>query len=113
MSFQLHPILDAGQPVQPGTWYAVSPEDESAAAVEREEVSAAAAAPCRAQDHRPPCAQRQRVPGPGSRVGACASFLADEGGEGGKVVLTAGATPEGPLSDVHELCISKCKLFSQ
>jgi len=57
-SFDLHPILDAGQAPRPGIWYTISPEDNTEA----------------------PC----------PRVGACASFLSGE--NGGKVVLTCGAT---------------------
>lgn len=71
-SFDLHPILDAGQAPRPGVWYALSPEGESEA----------------------PCA----------RVGACASFLPGE--NGGRVVLTCGATPEGPFSDMYQLTLS-------
>ena len=74
-SFELHPILDAGQAPRPGIWYAISPEDESEA----------------------PCA----------RVEACASFIAGE--NGGKVVLTCGATPEGPFSDVRQLTLGTGK----
>ena len=71
-SFDLHPILDAGQTPRPAVWYALSPEGESDA----------------------PCA----------RVGACASFLPGE--NGGRVVLTCGATPEGPFSDMYQLTLS-------
>ena len=71
-SFDLHPILDAGQTPRPAVWYALSPEGESEA----------------------PCA----------RVGACASFLPGE--NGGRVVLTCGATPEGPFSDMYQLTLN-------
>ena len=70
-SFDLHPILDAGQAPRPGIWYTISPEDNTEA----------------------PC----------PRVGACASFLSGE--NGGKVVLTCGATPEGPFSDIRQLTL--------
>lgn len=120
MSFQLHPILDLGQPLQRGVWYAVSPEMESAGALEdKSDTTRRAAAVARdvlsstcAADLPPHAATATtsvRVACPGPRVGACASFLAS--GEGGKLLLTAGATPEGTLSDVHELNISPCKLF--
>ena len=42
---------------------------------------------------------------PSSRVGACANFLPGE--DGGKVLISAGATPEGPLAGVYELSIGR------
>ena len=42
---------------------------------------------------------------PSARVGACANFVS--GKSGGKIFLSAGATPEGPYSDLHELRIGK------
>ena len=41
---------------------------------------------------------------PCARVGTCASFLPGE--NGGRVVLTCGATPEGPFSDMYQLTLS-------
>ena len=40
---------------------------------------------------------------PSARVGACVNFLNTD--SGGKILLSAGATPEGPYSDLHELRI--------
>ncbi len=45
---------------------------------------------------------------PTARVGACATFIRGEGG--GAVVISAGATPEGPLSDLYELRFCKGKV---
>ncbi|XP_064398745.1 rab9 effector protein with kelch motifs-like isoform X2 [Halichondria panicea] len=77
MAFDLHPILSPGQPPTLGLWYAISPED---------------------------CGG----PSPAAKVGACANFELIEGGAaGGRVLLSAGATPEGPYSDLHQLIIRK------
>ena len=77
MAFDLHPILNAGQEPSPGLWYAVSPEDSAGGA-------------------------------PVARVGACANFEQLVGGaEKGRVLLSAGATPEGSYSDLHQLTISR------
>ncbi len=40
---------------------------------------------------------------PSARVGACANFFRQAGGGGGAVLVSAGATPEGPLAELHEL----------
>ena len=79
MSFDFHPILEAGDTPSPNQWYVVSPEDSDSSSV-----------PCQ-------------------RVGACANFVTGEKerGGGGKVLITAGAAPEGLCSDLHELIISK------
>ncbi len=80
MAFDLHPILSPGQPPTLGLWYAISPED---------------------------CGG----PSPAAKVGACANFELIEGGAaGGRVLLSAGATPEGPYSDLHQLIIRKGKV---
>ena len=78
MAFDFHPILEAGDTLRPNQWYVVSPEG-----------SDSSSAPCQ-------------------RVGACANFVAGVNGEGcGKVLLSAGAAPEGLCSDLHELIITK------
>ena len=77
MAFDFYPILEAGDSLRPGQWYSVSPEG-----------SDTSSAPCQ-------------------RVGACASFVAGEGEKGGKVLISAGATPEGLCSDLHELVMTK------
>ena len=76
MAFDLHPILEAGDSPRPNQWYVVSPEDGDS------------------------------YPGLCQRVGACANFVADEGGIG-RVLVSAGAAPEGLCSDIHELLITK------
>ena len=43
---------------------------------------------------------------PSARVGACANHMFEDS-ERSRVMVTAGATPEGPFSDAHELCINK------
>ncbi len=78
MAFDLHPILSPGQQPTLGLWYAISPED---------------------------CGSS-----PAAKVGACANFelIEHEGGAaGGRVLLSAGATPDGPYSDLHQLSIRK------
>jgi hypothetical protein len=78
MAFNFHPILEAGDSPRPNQWYVVSPEDSDS------------------------------YPGPCQRVGACANFVADEmDGRNGRVLISAGAAPEGLCSDIHELLISK------
>ena len=79
MAFDFHPILDAGDNPRPNQWYVVSPEG-----------SGSCSAPCQ-------------------RVGACANFVTDdsERGGGGRVLISAGAAPEGLCSDIHELLITK------
>ena len=44
---------------------------------------------------------------PCQRVGACANYVKASEGEGGRVLISAGAAPEGLLSDVHQLLITK------
>lgn len=73
MSFEVHPILEPGQPPNAGVWYALSPESAAETAT------------------------------PSARVGVCANSVARE--RGGGVVLSAGATPEGPYSDLYKLDI--------
>ena len=83
MSFDVHPILEAGDKPLKGTWYAIAAEGRD---------QAASAANC----------------GPCPRVGAGANFIppSEGGGEGaGKIVISAGANLEGPFSDLHQLIL--------
>lgn len=77
MAFDFHPIVQAGDPLRPGLWYAVSPEGPDSFS-----------APCQ-------------------RVGACANYVKSEVGDGGRVFISAGAAPEGLCSDLHELLLTK------
>ena len=78
MAFDFHPILEAGDSPRPSQWYVVSPEGSNS------------------------------CPAPCQRVGACANFVADEiEGGGGRVLISAGAAPEGLCSDIYELLITE------
>ena len=77
MDFDFHPVLEAGESIRPGQWYILSPENLDFSK-----------APCQ-------------------RVGACASYVKAEGGDGGKVIISAGAAPQGLCCDLHELLITK------
>ena len=74
MSFDIHPILEPGDRPAKGVWYAISPEPG-------ENCSA----------------------GPDGRVGASASSYARESGGYSAVWVSAGATLEGPLAELHQL----------
>lgn len=76
MSFEVHPIFDAGHVPSRGMWYAIAPEGSV------------------------------QVPCP--RVGACANFI-ETGDCGGRVLLSAGATPEGSYSDLYQLSFERGK----
>lgn len=93
MSFDVHPILEPGQRPTRGVWYAISAEGGQPVVSE-----GAGLAETVASD---PC----------PRVGANANYF--QAGElVGKVLITAGATPDGPFSDVHQLSIRKGDLIS-
>ena len=77
MDFDFHPVLEAGESIRPGQWYVLSPENLDFSK-----------APCH-------------------RVGACASYVKAEGADGGKVIISAGAAPQGLCCDLHELLITK------
>ena len=77
-TFDVHPILDPGHPPAKNTWYAIAPEGQ---------LPGDSAGPC-------------------PRVGACANFLQQRGGVG-RVLLSAGATPDGPFSDLHQLILEE------
>ena len=78
MAFDFHPILEAGDSPRPNQWYVISPEG-----------SDSCSAPCQ-------------------RVGACANFVEGENERGGgRVLISAGAAPEGLCSNIHELLITK------
>ena len=81
MSFDVHPILEPGQRPSKGVWYAVAPEGGRAASGSQDS-------------------------GPCPRVGAGANFL-QAGEVAGRVLLSAGATPEGPYSDLYQLLLQK------
>ncbi len=82
MSFDVHPILDPGHLPARNTWYAIAPEGK----------------------------EPGQNTGPCPRVGACANFI--QSGEGvGRVLVSAGATPEGPFSDLHQLTLEKGEAF--
>lgn len=49
--------------------------------------------------------------GPCPRVGTCANFIQSAKGVG-KVLLSAGATPEGPFTDLHQLTFEKSETKS-
>ena len=76
MSFDFHPILEAGDSIRRGQWYVVSPEGPKSSQ-----------APCQ-------------------RVGACANYVKSEDG-GGKILISAGAAPQGLCCDLHQLLITK------
>ena len=82
MSFDVHPILDPGQIPSRGIWYALSPEGS-----QNECGDPCAASPC-------------------PRVGAGANFLQD-GKNRGTIFVSAGATPEGPYSDLYQLTLTR------
>ncbi len=83
MSFDIHPILDAGHLPLKSTWYAIRPEGEGEGD-----------------------AGETNLSGPCPRLGACADFIQE--GEGcGSVLVSAGATPDGPYSDLHKLSFKK------
>ena len=67
MTFELHPVLEAGDAPQSGVWYALSANDAT---------------------------------GPSARVGGCAITLT---ARKCVVLLSGGATPEGPFSDLYLL----------
>ena len=46
---------------------------------------------------------------PSARVGACANFTATA--EGGNLILSGGATPEGPYADLYKLELEGILLF--
>ena len=82
MAFDLHPILDAGQAPKPGLWYAVAPEQSGEAL-------------------------------PKAKVGSCASFDSFGGGAesaSGRVLISAGATPDEAFSELHQLTFSNGEL---
>lgn len=85
MSFDVHPILDPGQLPARCTWYALAPEGIQP--------------------------EGSISSGPSPRVGACANFL-QAGKDLGKVLLSAGATPEGPFSDLYQLMWKKGAICS-
>lgn len=87
MSFDVHPILDPGQRPAKGVWYAVAPEGGQPTSENAGYAAAAAAGPC-------------------PRVGANANYLQVEE-HVGMVLVSGGATPEGPFSDLHQLSIRK------
>ena len=91
MSFEVHPILEAGDAPRPSVWYAVSPPIEDA------------------DDSSRSRSRSGRCPGPSARVGSCATFVPekDAGVGGGSVTVCAGATPEKAFSDLFELRICK------
>lgn len=79
MAFDLHPILDAGQLPKQGLWYAVAPE-------------------------------QSRETLPKAKVGSCASFDSFGGGaETGRVLISAGATPDRAFPELHQLVVSNGK----
>lgn len=84
MSFEVHPILDAGERPSAGIWYAVAPESTG------EE-----------NDRGGPC----------PRVGPSASSYAKESESYSAVLVSAGATLNGPYSDLHQLCFRTSALF--
>ncbi len=45
---------------------------------------------------------------PSAKVGACANFQEIDCGRG-RIILSAGATPSGPFSELHQLIISQGK----
>ena len=51
-----------------------------------------------------------RAQAPPPKVGACANFLR-RGDDAGSVVVSAGATPEGPYADLHQLSLQKGLYF--
>ena len=84
MSFDVHPILEPGQRPAQGVWYAISVEGGQPASKDAETT----------------------VSGPSPRVGSNANYFQD-GGQVGKVLITGGATPDGPFSEVHQLSMRK------
>ncbi len=48
---------------------------------------------------------------PAAKVGACANFQPIGDGTG-RILLSAGATPEGPYSDLHQLVFSRGKYYN-
>lgn len=94
MSFEVNPILEPGQKPEKRTWYAIADESPSSSS----------------------CDQQDRRASPGPRVGSCANYYLpappssvgarEAAGEtAGRVLLSAGATPEGPYSDLYQLSI--------
>jgi hypothetical protein len=84
MSFDVHPILEPGFRPSKGVWYAIAPESSGSTGGGAGSVNG----------------------GPCPRVGANANYIQTRQHLGG-VLLSAGATPEGPFSDLHQLSISK------
>lgn len=82
MSFDVHPILEPGQSPTRRVWYAIAPEGD----------------------------QPDSQTGPSPRVGANANFL-QVGERMGKVLLSAGANPDGPYSDLYQLTLQKGELL--
>ena len=85
MSFDVHPILDAGNVPKKGIWYVITPEGDRSELETREDSNFSPSA------------------GPCPRVGACANFFQSEEDSYGSVLVSAGANPDGPYSDLHKL----------
>lgn len=73
-SFDVHPILEAGEHPSRRVWYAISPEGAEE------------------------CGR-----GPTGKVGASASNFTHESDGYSTVLVSAGATLEGPRTDLHQL----------
>lgn len=85
MSFDVHPILDAGDHPSAGIWYAVAPESTGQ--------------------------ESEDVKGPCPRVGSSASSYVRESQGRSAVLVSAGATLDGPYSDLHQLSFGSSKLI--
>lgn len=88
MSFDVHPILEPGQLPTRATWYAIAPEDTESRGSE---------------------GSASGAPGPSPRVGVCANYFQLRRGTGA-VLVSAGANPEGPYSDLYQLTLKKGEL---
>ena len=80
MSLNIHPILNSGDRPSKGIWYAIAPESSTEEEKGRE--------------------------GPCPRVGSSASSYVKESEYYSTVLVSAGATFNGPYSDLHQLCFS-------
>ena len=74
MSFDVHPILEAGEFPTKGVWYAISPESTG-----------------------------ESGGGPSGKVGASACSFSRESEGSRSVLVFAGATLEGPYAELHQL----------
>ena len=76
MAFDFHPIYESGDTLRSGQWYVVSPEGS------------------------------EHSPAPCQRVGACANYVKTESDANGRVLISAGAAPDGLCSDLYELLLT-------